>query len=99
MAADAIHFGMQIDGAERDGGRTETLVDPSTASAIGTVAVGGADDVDTAVESARRAFAGWADTMPVERGRALMRIAAAIRAEAEQLAEYVMRNTGHPRAF
>jgi aldehyde dehydrogenase (NAD+) len=101
VSATGMHFGLQIAGEEaEDGASSAPLIDPSTAGEIGTVALGDAVAVDRAVEAAKQAFdEHWFRSLPVERGRLLMRIAAAIRADAESLAEHVMRNTGHPRGF
>jgi aldehyde dehydrogenase (NAD+) len=102
MAAAETHFGLQIAGEEADAASAESapLIDPSTGGPIGTVSVAGANDVDRAVDAARSAFEEhWWDSAPVDRGRLLMRIAEAIRANAAELAEHVMRNTGHPQRF
>jgi acyl-CoA reductase-like NAD-dependent aldehyde dehydrogenase len=95
-------FSMLIDGGlhEIGGGGVAALVDPSTGLEIGSAPLGSPADVDRAVAAARRAFAGaWGDTAPVDRGRLMFRLAAAIREHADELAELVMRYTGHPPAF
>ncbi|MFO0448627.1 MAG: aldehyde dehydrogenase family protein [Pseudomonadota bacterium] len=48
-------------------------VDPATEQPSGTVALGGAADVDRAVEAARAARAAWAATAPAERRAVLAR--------------------------
>lgn len=57
-----------------------------------------ADDVGRAVASSRAALdsSDWGGLPPVERSRILSRIAAAIRADAEALAELESRDTGKP---
>ncbi len=76
------------------------LLDPSTGARIGTAPLGGPEDIDRAVAAAKHAFdSGWADAAPAERGRVMFRVAQAIRDHAEELAETVMTNTGHPPAF
>jgi acyl-CoA reductase-like NAD-dependent aldehyde dehydrogenase len=76
------------------------LWDPSTGEEFGSARLGGAADVDRAVAAAKRAFEEhWANSIPAERGRLMQRLAAAIRENADELAETVMRNAGHPPAF
>jgi betaine-aldehyde dehydrogenase len=94
--------GMLING-ERVGaltGRTETVKDPSTGSAITAVARGGPEDVDRAVEAARTAFASsaWHTTAAVERGEILRRISEGITANRDALAAAESRNAGKPIA-
>jgi len=79
------HF---IDGrwqAAADGGRL-AVQDPGTGRDFAEVAAGNAEDVDRAVQAARRAFGAWARTRPAERGRVLQRAAERLRADAERLA-------------
>ncbi|MDM0019114.1 aldehyde dehydrogenase family protein [Variovorax saccharolyticus] len=54
-------------------------------------------DVDAAVAAARRAFAGWAATPPMERVAAVRRIAAALREQSEALTTAISREVGMPR--
>ena len=68
-------------------GRVISMLSPSDGQEIGKIARGSATDVDVAVKAARTAFEGrWYDTAPVERGRLLSRIAAAVADNAEELA-------------
>ncbi len=80
------------------GGGTFETRDPATGEVLATVPRGQAADVDRAVAAARRAFEGgpWPATTPAERGRILMRIAAGIRARAEELARLETLDTGKP---
>ena len=59
-----------------DASGTETLpVDnPAAGQAIAQVPLSGLADVGKAVEAARKAFAGWRETPPVERARVLFRL-------------------------
>ena len=74
--------------------RRSDLVDPSTGEVYGTAPVSGASDVDLAYESAAKAFDDWRSTTPAQRQDALLRIADAVEARAEELAEAESRNTG-----
>jgi aldehyde dehydrogenase (NAD+) len=55
----------------------------------------GAEDVDRAVQSARRAWPGWRDQHFTARQRALLKIADAIEARAEELAQITAADTGN----
>lgn len=80
----------------RDGRVYEHLC-PSDGRPFATAPRSGAADVDDAVKAARAAFEGaWGRTPAVERGRILMRIAEAIRREAEPLAALEAKDTGKP---
>ncbi len=77
-------------------GRTTDLVDPSTGEVFGTAPLSGPQDVDRALEAAAAAFEGWRDTTPAERSRALLRIADAMEASADELVAAESQNTGKP---
>jgi len=70
------------------------LVDPSTGETYGDAPVSGAVDIDLAYASAAKAFDTWRTTTPGQRQEALLRIADAIEARAEELVEAESRNTG-----
>ncbi|MEK8026625.1 aldehyde dehydrogenase family protein [Pseudaquabacterium rugosum] len=80
-------------------GLTLPVIDPADASALTTLPRSDARDIDAAVAAARSAFAGaWGRTTATERGRVLMRLSAAITAQAEALSELECRDTGKPIA-
>jgi betaine-aldehyde dehydrogenase len=87
-----------VDGADTDAadGRTSSLVNPSTGVAFAEAPLSGNADVDAACQAAARAFRGWRDATPAERGRALLRIADAIEARAEEVVRLECENTGKP---
>ena len=90
------HF---IDGqwVEPASGEHFLTIDPSTEESIQEVARGSDADIDLAVDAASRAMKGpWRDTAPVDRGRALMRLARQIRAHKEDLATLETRDVGKP---
>jgi betaine-aldehyde dehydrogenase len=76
--------------------RTSQVVDPSTGEAFAEAPVSGAEDVDRALSVAADAFAGWRRSTPSERSLALIRIADAIEARAEDLVRAECENTGKP---
>ena len=93
-AADPL---MLIGGAwvpSRDG-RTFAVENPARRSPIASVPRAAAADVDLAVQAAARAFPSWKRVAPRERGRALLRIAEAIEADAEALARTLAEETGN----
>jgi betaine-aldehyde dehydrogenase len=79
--------------------RTSEVVDPSTGAAVATAPVGNEEDVDRACAAAARAFETWRDTTPGERQLALLRLADAIEARAEEFVRLEAANTGKPRAL
>jgi betaine-aldehyde dehydrogenase len=88
-----------IDGGFTDAadGATEEILNPATAAPIAHAPLSGKEDVDRAVAAARRAFEGWAATVPGERALALLRLAEAIEGHAEQLTDLESQNAGKPR--
>ncbi len=77
-------------------GRTAPLIDPSTGEAFAEAPVSGPEDVDRALGAAAAAFAGYRRTTPSERSLALLRIADAVEARAEELVAAESENTGKP---
>jgi len=75
------------------------LVDPSTGQVFASAPVSSPTEVDAAVASAAAAFGGWRDTTPAERSLALLRIADAIEARADELVKAESENTGKPLAL
>ncbi|NWL28043.1 gamma-aminobutyraldehyde dehydrogenase [Paenarthrobacter ureafaciens] len=74
------------------------LIDPATEDTYGSIPDSTAEDVDRAFAAAERGFESWQKTTPGERQRALLRIADAIEARAEEFADAESRDTGKPRA-
>jgi betaine-aldehyde dehydrogenase len=79
------------------GGYVDTL-DPSTGRVLARCAEADARDVDAAVEAADRAFGEWRRVKPLERGAVVRRIAAVLRAHADELAWLDAVNGGNPIA-
>ncbi|HYW93064.1 MAG TPA: aldehyde dehydrogenase family protein [Gammaproteobacteria bacterium] len=78
-----------------EGGRIPVL-NPHDNTLITEVAEARETDVDHAVEAAASAFPGWRRLGAGERGRLLLRLADAIEADAENLAQLETLDTGHP---
>ena len=79
--------------------RRSELIDPSTGEVFATAPVSSEVEVDAAVASAADAFPGWRDATPAERSLALLRIADAIEARADQFVKAESQNTGKPPAL
>lgn len=77
------------------GGEIDVL-SPADGSLLTRIAAAEAEDVDLAVAAAKRAFPAWAALSGAERGRLLLKLADAIEANAEELAQLESRDTGHP---
>jgi len=78
-------------------GRTETttdIVNPATGSVVATAPVSSQADVDAAYGAAQTAFGQWGRTTPSERQHALLKIADAIEAHADELIALESENTG-----
>ena len=78
-------------------GATEEVLNPATAEAIAEAPLSTAEDVGRAVDAARRAFDGWAETTPGERSLALLRLADRIEEHADELADLETADAGKPR--
>jgi betaine-aldehyde dehydrogenase len=87
-----------VNGSHSDAadGRTADLISPVTGEAFGTAPVSGQADVDAAFTAASSAFESWRDTTPAERQLALLRMADAFEARADELVALESENTGKP---
>jgi 1-pyrroline dehydrogenase len=85
--------GKWVDAAE--GGSAE-IINPSTGETIAGVPNGTQADVDRAVEAAKSALPEWLETTPGERAEMLLKLADAIDANTEELAQLESQNVGKP---
>ena len=76
-------------------GETFDSVDPSTGRAFATVPRGTAADIDTAVEAARKALPGWANTNNFIRGSMLREVSRLVAQDAEEIARLEALDSGH----
>src|SRR5688500_15576017 len=95
MTEQLIINGERVDAS--DGG-TFQVFDPSSGEVLATVAKATAADIDAAVQTARAALdsKAWGGAPPAERGRAMIRIAQALRDRVEELANLESRDNGKP---
>ena len=88
-----------IGGAWRAGANGETLplFNPSDGAVLGQIARGDGADIDAAVSAARAALnGGWGALSAAERGRAMLRIAARVLEQADELARLEALDVGKP---
>ena len=81
------------------GGGSIEVVNPATGEVIAETPAGSEADVDRAVMAAEAAFPRWADTLPRDRARALLRIADVIDANRGELGRIESENVGKPLRF
>jgi aldehyde dehydrogenase (NAD+) len=95
MTEQLIVDGQRVDAS--DGGTFE-VCDPSTGGPLAIVSKATKADVDRAVQAAHAALESkaWGGAAPAERGRIMIRIAQAIRDQAEELATLESRDNGKP---
>src|SRR5436305_3054683 len=84
---------------EAAGGETMEVLNPASGETIAEVPAATADDVDRAVQAAKRALPEWLETTPGERAEALLKLAAAIDDHADELAELESQNVGKPLSY
>src|SRR4029077_9330071 len=87
-----------IGGGDRDARSSSSLplINPATGEEFSRAPVAGPDDVDDACRAALRAFDGWRDSTPKDRSLALLRIANAFEAHADEFVALESENTGKP---
>lgn len=92
---------LYIDGewTEPLGAERLDLVDPATEEVYGQVAVADREDVDRAVQAARRAFESFSVTSPSERRNLLCRIIGVLESRRQELIGAVSQEMGAPVGF
>jgi betaine-aldehyde dehydrogenase len=75
-----------------------TIVYPVTGEAVARAPISDSSDVDDAMRAAKSAFKPWSRRTPAARQLALLKLADAVEARADDLVEAQHRNTGQPRA-
>ncbi|SAK59158.1 betaine-aldehyde dehydrogenase [Caballeronia fortuita] len=77
-------------------GETLATLNPHDNSVIAQVSMAGREDIDRAVQAAKKAFPAWSAMAAADRGRLLLKLADAIEANADELARLESMDTGHP---
>jgi aminobutyraldehyde dehydrogenase len=78
---------------------TMDVLNPATGESIAEVPAGTAEDVDAAVERAKKALPEWLDSTPGERAEVLLKLADLIDENTDELAEIESRNVGKPLSY
>jgi betaine-aldehyde dehydrogenase/aminobutyraldehyde dehydrogenase len=80
-------------------GETMEVLNPATGEVIAEVPQATAEDVDRAVQAAKKALVEWRETTPGERAELLLKLAGAIDEHTDELAELESRNVGKPLSY
>jgi 1-pyrroline dehydrogenase len=80
-------------------GETMEVLNPSTGEVIAEVPRSSAEDVERAVDAARKALPEWLDKTPKDRMELLLKLADAIDENADELARLESQNVGKPMAI
>lgn len=98
-----MNYNLWIDGHWQDtkGGKPMSIENPATEKEIAEVVDASREDVDSAVQAAKRAFydGRWSKKSPGERSKIIWKLADLIEANAEELAKVESENTGKPYQF
>ena len=98
-----MNYKLWIDGKWEDtkGGSVMSIEDPTTGKEIAEVIDASREDVDRAVQAARRAFydGRWSKKSPGERSKTIWKLADLLEANAESLAKIESDNTGKPYQY
>jgi malonate-semialdehyde dehydrogenase (acetylating)/methylmalonate-semialdehyde dehydrogenase len=86
--SDIHHY---IDGKAHQaaGGRWSDVFNPATGERTRRVSLGGAADIDRAVQAAAKAFPGWAATPPLTRARVMFKFKELLERDADKLARMI----------
>lgn len=77
-------------------GETFASTNPATGETVAVLGQASAQDVELAIESAKRGFKVWSSMLPVERSRILLKAVAILRARNDELAKLEVTDTGKP---
>ena len=78
------------------GTETMQVFEPATEQVLTELPRAGVEEADEAVSRANAAFPGWKDVAPGDRAKLLRRLARALEAKVEELAQLEARNVGKP---
>ncbi|MET0998593.1 MAG: aldehyde dehydrogenase family protein, partial [Marmoricola sp.] len=80
-------------------GESYDVIDPTTGEVYATAPMSGQEDLDRAYAAAEAAFEGWGGSTPRDRAAALLKIAEAVDARAEEINAVESKDTGKPLAL
>jgi len=81
------------------GGETMEVLNPATGETIAEVPRSSAEDVDRAVQAAKKALPEWLETTPGERAEILLKLADALDQHGDEIAELESQNVGKPLSY
>lgn len=89
---------MMIDGRHFSGtsGEHIDVFNPSNRELVGRVPIASAEEIDSAVRSAYRAFGEWRETPAVDRGAAMLKVVQAVRDNIDTIGRVLTREQGKP---
>jgi acyl-CoA reductase-like NAD-dependent aldehyde dehydrogenase len=91
-------FKFMIDGLPVDSGKSFEVKNPATGEVIGSAAISSPDDVERAVQSAKKAQVSWAAKGDDERKKIMMDVAQVLADNSAYLAEWITKEQGKPLA-
>ncbi|MCE0493593.1 betaine-aldehyde dehydrogenase [Vibrio salinus] len=89
---------LYIDGKLTDtsSGETFASINPATGETLATLGQASAQDIEKAIESAKKGFSIWSSMTAIERSRILQKAVEILRTRNDELAELEVRDTGKP---
>jgi betaine-aldehyde dehydrogenase len=78
-------------------GKTEDVVNPANGDVIAHSPLSTQEDVDRAVQAARKAFESWSVTTPAQRQEPLLKLADAFQERADEITDWETKDAGKPR--
>jgi len=83
---------------EAASGKTMDVINPATGEVVATVAKGGKEDTQVAIDAAQAAFPSWSRLTAKERSAYLRKTADILRSRTEEIAQLITREMGKPLA-
>jgi len=83
---------------EAASGKTMDVINPATGEVVATVAKGGKEDTQAAIDAAQAAFPSWSRLTAKERSAYLRKTADILRSRTEEIAQLITREMGKPLA-
>lgn len=96
VVSNYLEIALYIDGQWRKTADTSAVVNPADETVIGQVPRATTEDLESAVEAARRGFRVWRATAPEKRARIMIRASALLRERIEQIATVMTLEQGKP---
>jgi betaine-aldehyde dehydrogenase len=78
-------------------GKTEDVFNPANGDVIAHSPLSTEEDVDRAVQAARKAFEGWSVTTPGQRQELMLKLADAFQERADEITDWETKDAGKPR--